>query len=262
MNMDDTSARAALDGADLDTAIEHARAALSALLRVPREAWPVVPGQTEPFGWLTGPEQAGGEPGYPKLIADARALLGALLDYRFARAAEHMDAADPAAVAAARAGRDEAIEVTAALLYWLPPGNPSWPDVAVALGRLSYDRYSDPWPNPAPSDPDDLDTAGDLLLRHASDEADERTLLYLVLALRDRLRLMRCPADTTALITWGKRLLATPDPSGHRHRRGLSQAGLRSMLASEQLHASGQLHGPWQLHAPELIHAELLHAAD
>jgi len=177
MNMDDMSVRAAPGGADLDTAIEYARAVLSALLRAPMQAAPVSARPTEPLGWLTGPEQTRGESGYQKLIAEARALLCALLDYRFALAAEHLDAADPVAVAAVRADRDEAIEVTAARLYRLPPDDPSWPGVAVTLGRLSYDRYSDPWPGALPPDPDDLDTARDLLLRNASGDADWRTLL-------------------------------------------------------------------------------------
>ena len=159
MNIDDMSVRAAPGSAGLDTAIQHARAVLSVLLRAPMQAGPVLPRQTEPPGWLTGPEQTRGESGYQKLIAEARALLCALLDYRLALATEHLDATDPAAVAAARADRDEAIEVTAALLYRLSPDDPSWPDVAVTLGRLSYDRYSDSWPGAVPPDPDDLDTA-------------------------------------------------------------------------------------------------------
>src|SRR5438046_4972647 len=45
----------------------------------------------------------------------------------------------------------------------------------------------DPWPGGEPPDPDDLDAACDLLLRGARyDDADERTTLYLFLALRDR----------------------------------------------------------------------------
>jgi hypothetical protein len=246
VNMDDMSVRAVPDGSNLDTAIEHARAVLSMLLRAPMQAGPVVSRQIEPLGWLTGPEQAHGESGYQKLIAAARALLCALLDYRFGLSAEHLDVADPAAVAAARADRDEAIEVTAALLYRLSPDDPSWPDVAVTLGRLSYDRYSDPWPGAAPPDPDDLDTARDLLLRNASEQADERTLLYLVLALRDQLRLRCCPADSTALVTWSKRLLATAGFSGHRHRGGLSQADLRSLLHAAYL---GSANGSRRGHA-------------
>jgi len=169
MNIDDMSVRAAPGSAGLDTAIQHARAVLSVLLRAPMQAGPVLPRQTEPPGWLTGPEQTRGESGYQKLIAEARALLCALLDYRLALATEHLDATDPAAVAAARADRDEAIEVTAALLYRLSPDDPSWPDVAVTLGRLSYDRYSDSWPGAVPPDPDDLETVHDLLLRSASE---------------------------------------------------------------------------------------------
>ena len=57
------------------------------------------------------------------------------------------------AVAAARADRNEAIAVTGALLYWLPAGDAAWPEVALTLGRLSYDRYTDPWPGAQPPIP-------------------------------------------------------------------------------------------------------------
>ena len=74
--------------------------------------------------------------------------------------------------------------------------------MALALGRLSYDRYTDPWPGAEPPDPDDLDAACDLLLRGARyDDADECTTLYLFLALRDRQHLMACPGDARALMT-------------------------------------------------------------
>ena len=96
-----------------------------------------------------------------------------------------------------------------ALLYWLPPGDPAWPEVALTVGRLSYDRYRDSWPQAEPADPDDLDAACDLLMGAARDQdVDERTTLYLVLALRDRHRLLGCPADSRALTQWGERLLA------------------------------------------------------
>jgi hypothetical protein len=182
--MDDIASRPVLDGRDLDTAIDHARAALATLLRAPAD-------------------------GHPEVIAEARALLGTLLDHRLALAAARMDVRDAAAVSAARADRDEAIAVTGALLYWLSPDDPAWPGVALTLGRLSYDRYRDPWPAAQPPDPDDLDAACDLMLRAARhDDADERTALYLVLALRDRHHLMPCPSDANALAVWTRRLNA------------------------------------------------------
>jgi hypothetical protein len=192
--MDNIASRPVLDGQDLDAAIEHARAALAALLRLP----------------------AGGDgAGYPRVIAEARALLGTLLDHRLALASARMDVRDADAVAAARADRDEAIAVTGALLYWLPPDDPAWPGVALTVGRLSYDRYRDSWPAAEPPDPDDLDAACDLLLRGAHHEdASQRTALYLVLALRDRQRLIACPSDASALRTWTKRLLAFPAAGG------------------------------------------------
>jgi hypothetical protein len=187
MGMSDT---AVLDGAELDTAIEHSRAALAALLRA------------------ASPQGDGDGEGSP-LIAEARALLASLLDHRIDLAAERLGGHDAVAVAAVRADRDEAIAVSGALLYWLAPGDPAWAEVAFTVGRLSYDRYRDPWPQAEPPDPDDLDAACDLLQRAARcQDVDERTVLYLVLALRDRQRLLACPSDTRALTIWGERLLS------------------------------------------------------
>jgi hypothetical protein len=219
------ASRPLLDGKDLDAAIDHARAALAALLRAP----------------------GGGDgAGYPKMLAEARALLGALLDHRVALATR-MDERDADAVAAARADRNEAIAVTSALLYWLSAEDAAWPEVALTLGRLSYDRYTDPWPGAEPPDPDDLDAACDLLLRGARcDDADERTTLYLFLALRDRQHLMACPQDARALMTWGERLLAFPEAGG------LGRSGLQDMLELELLDRAESLAragswGPWGL---------------
>jgi hypothetical protein len=221
--MDDIISRPVLAGPQLDTAIEHARAALTALLCVPA-------GGAGPAGPAGGAGGDGG--GYPTVIAEARALLGTLLDHRLALAAARMDVRDAAALSAARADRDEAIAVTGALLYWLPPGDPAWPGVALRVGRLSYDRYRDSWPGAAPPDPDDLDAACDLLLRAARyDEADDRTAVYLVLALGDRQRLMPCPSDANALASWTRRLHAYTDYDG-----GFGPAnpqGLRDLLDLE-----------------------------
>jgi hypothetical protein len=228
----DIASRPVLDGPDLDAAIDHARAALAALLRVP--------------GGRDVPSGSDGA-GYPTVIAEARALLGTLLDHRLARAAARMNEPDLVAVEATRSDRNEAIAVHGALLYWLPPGDPAWPEVAITVGRLSYDRYRDPWPDAEPPDPDDLDAACDLLLRAApTDEADEQTALYLVLALRDRQHLMACPADARALMTWGERLLAFPGAGG------LGQDGLHDMLELELRNRADSLAhagswGPWGL---------------
>ena len=133
--------------------------------------------------------------------------------------------------------------MTGALLYWLPAGDAAWPEVALTLGRLSYDRYTDPWPGAEPPDPDDLDAACDLLLRGARyDDADERTTLYLFLALRDRQHLMACPGDARALMTWGERLMAFPEAGG------LGRSGLHDMLELELLNRTGVpggSRGPW-----------------
>src|SRR5260370_16026949 len=211
--MNDISSRPVSGGPGLDAAIAHARAALAALLEVPAGG-----------DGAGAPEAIAPEAIAPKVIARARALLASLLDHRLGRAAARMDERDAVAVAGARAGRNEAIGVHAALLYGLPPGDPAWSEVAMTLGRLSYDRYSDAWPAAEPPDPDDLDAACDLLLRAARhDEADERTALYLVLALRDRRYLMASPADAKALRAWCERLLAFPDSGG------LGRAGLREL---------------------------------
>ena len=186
---------AVLGSTDLDAAIEHARAALAALLRA-------AVADEEPVAHVEPSEAS-------PLIAEARALVATLLDHRIDVAAERLGHDDPAAVAAIRSDRNEAIAVSGALLYWLPSGDPAWPEVALSVGRLSYDRYRDSWPGVGPPDPDDLDAACDLLLRAARyQDVDERTTLYLVLALRDRHRLLACPADARALTVWGERLLA------------------------------------------------------
>jgi hypothetical protein len=190
--MSETAGHAALGGGHLDAAVEHARAALAALLRA-----------------AASDGSGDGASEESPLIAEARALLSTLLDHRIDLAAERLGHDDPAVVAAVRADRNEAIAVSGALLYWLPPGDPAWPEVALTVGRLSYDRYRDSWPGAEPADPDDLDAACDLLLHAARyTELDERTTLYLVLALRDRYRLLACPADARALTIWGERLLA------------------------------------------------------
>jgi hypothetical protein len=239
--MNKIASRPLLDGNDLTAAVDHARAALAALLRVPG-------GGDGGGGDGGGGDGGGGDgAGHPRMLAEARALLGALLDHRVTLAAARMGERDADAVAAARADRNEAIAVTGALLYWLPADDAAWPEVALTLGRLSYDRYNDHWPDAEPPDPDDLDAACDLLLRGARhDDADERTTLYLFLALRDRQHLMACPQDARALTTWGERLLAFPDAGG------FGRPGLQDMLELEQPDRAESLAragswGPWGL---------------
>jgi hypothetical protein len=218
------ASRPLLSGEDLDRAIDRARAELTALLQ-----------GSEMRGYeLRVPEMRGSGngsgPGVPAAVAEARALLGALLDRRVTERAAQLDGQDAQAVASARADRNEAIAVTGALLYWLPAGDLAWPEVALTLGRLSYDRYTDPWPGAEPPDPDDLDAACDLLLRGARyHDADERTTLYLFLALRDRQHLLACPGDAKAAMTWGRRLLAFPGAGG------LGHDGLHDLLELELL---------------------------
>ena len=202
--MSELAQRAAGQDEYLDAVIEQARAALSAVLSA-----------SEPGG---GPRQ----------VAQARARLASLLYQRLTRAVAGLDQDDPAAVSAVRADRSEAIAVSAALLYELPSGSPPWRGVALMVGRLSYDRYRDAWPDAEPPDPDDLDAACDLLMRGArADEADERTARYLFLALRDRRMLLATRADREALVTWGRRLLTFPEAGG------LGRGSLHNMLEAE-----------------------------
>ena len=204
--MSELAQRAAGQDEDLDAAIEQARTGLSASLRAP---------------------EPGGAPGQ---VAQARARLVGLLYQRLTKAAARLDQDDTAAVSAVRADRNEAIAVSSALLYELPSGGQPWRDVALVVGRLSYDRYRDAWPGAQPPDPDDLDAACDLLMRGArSEESDERTALYLFLALRDRRRSLASPSDADALVTWGRRLLTFPEAGG------LGRGGLHNMLEAELL---------------------------
>ena len=226
--MTDITSRTVFNAQDLDAAIEHARAALAALLRFPGDG-------------------DGDRSGYPRVVAEARALLGTLLEHRLALAGAQRQEQDRAVVAATRADRNEAIAVNAALLYWLPVDDPTWPEVAMTVGRLSYDRYRDAWPDAEPPDPDDLDAACDLLLRAArNDDADELTTLYLVLALRDREQLMAYPADTSALMAWSERLRSFPDTCG------LGPASLPEVLERELRHRVESLaqDGSWDPWGP------------
>src|ERR1039457_7059116 len=131
--MTDIANRPVLNGQGQDTAIEHARAALAALLRVPVGGdGSAYPGPA-PGDWGAGgsyPGHGHGDWGagisYLKMIAEARALLGALLEHRLALlehrlalalAAGRTGERDLAAIAAVRTDRNEAIAVHAALLY-------------------------------------------------------------------------------------------------------------------------------------------------
>ena len=85
--------------------------------------------------------------------------------------------------------------------------------LADALGRALHDRYADPWPGAAKSDPVDLDRAIDLLLAAMTAEPEPRGISYLVFALSDRLDLRYSAADLDNFITWGQRLLDFCDPA-------------------------------------------------
>src|SRR5215470_2065153 len=180
-----------LDGAaeDLDEAVEGFRAARAGLAAA----------------------AAAGQPD-AEVTAEVEELLGLALHDRFTLAATRLDEKDEAAVAAARADRDEALALMAARLRSRPDEDPDRHELALMAGQLSYDRYTDPWPDAGPPDPGDLDAACDLMQQGVpGDEADELTVFDLVCALRDRLGLAHDPADRDAFITWGERLLGFPD---------------------------------------------------
>ena len=233
--------------ADLDAAIEHARAGLAG-------AAGQLPG-AEPAS--SGTASSGTGIADPDVIIELEAILGFALAERFghaqfsllagaaaddvpggdvpggeapgaaeddgdsvtAQAQADGAAGDPAGVAAARADRDHAVGHLSAVLGALPGDDPAWADIAETLGRLRYDRYDDSWPGGAPPDPADLDAAIDLLqaavaMQAAAGEPGRPAVLYLFLALSDRTRLRPDPADRDALITWGERLLVLDAADG------------------------------------------------
>jgi tetratricopeptide (TPR) repeat protein len=180
-----------LDGAaeDLDEAVEGFRAAWAGLAAA----------------------AAAGQPD-AEAMAEVEELLGLALHDRFTLAAARLDEKDAVAVAAARADRDDALALMAARLRSLPDEDPDRHELALMAGRLTYERYTDPWPDAGPPDPGDLDAACDLMQQGVpGDEADEPTVFDLVCALRDRLGLAHDLADRDAFITWGERLLGFPD---------------------------------------------------
>jgi hypothetical protein len=68
---------------------------------------------------------------------------------------------------------------------------------------------------------------------------DSARIAAAFLALRDRQRLMACPNDARALMTWGERLMAFPDAGG------LGRSGLHDMLELELLNRADVRAGSW-----------------
>lgn len=180
-----------------------------------------------------------------------RLLLGDLLDQRYAMLAERADRlgaasgdggssggdARTAAIAAARADRDEAIEVLGPLLgpETSPEGTEQldgdvWLEAAAAAGRLRYARYDDSWPGAGPPDRADLDAACELLRAVVERNPAEREAYFLVLALHDRLDLRPDPGDRDAFLTWAGWLL---DQCGETEPDGPLSGGLGEILREE-----------------------------
>ena len=106
------ASRPLLSGQDLDRAIDRARAELAALLQGPEMRGselrvPEMRGLQVRGLDLRGSGN-GGEAGGPQAVAQARALLGALLDRRVTERAAQLDGQDARAVASARADRRKA----------------------------------------------------------------------------------------------------------------------------------------------------------
>lgn len=208
--------------ADLDAAIEHARAGLAWLGRLADEdAEPDGAGSDGAGSGGAGsggaapdeapPDGAGAAELDPGTVL--RAILGFALADRFRAAQGALESGDAAGVAAARADRDDAVVQLGGVLGALVPDDPDWRDVAGAISRLRYDRYGDPWPGGQAPDSADLDAVIDLLAQIAGDEPEPSVLWGLVAALTDRIDLGSDPGDRDALIGWAQRLLDHPDIS-------------------------------------------------
>ena len=151
---------------------------------------------------------------------------GLELAQRFVETANEVDAGDPAAVAAARAGRDEAIALLTGDLRRLSHDDAG---MAAMLGELRFRRYLDPWPEPPEPDRADLDAARDLLLGAAGQDPDEGEVYLLTLVLDTRMELDPRPADRDAFIIWAGWLLdrapgGPPDEEVTDLRHGLASA--------------------------------------
>ncbi len=189
---------------DLDAAIQHARAALACPGPEPEDPGPAL--EEERY-------QADGSTSSISMRAELRLLLGLVLTDRCTVWAAALDSAEASAVLAARACRDEAIDVLTSAFGEIPAGEPAWAVAADALGRVQYDRYTDPWPGAPPPVQADLDTAIDLLAATVTVEPEPRSVSYLVFALADRLAIRSDTDDLDQFILWCQRLLDIEPPA-------------------------------------------------
>jgi hypothetical protein len=128
--------------ADLDAAIQLARAALAAL------SGPVFAG-TMPAVKADIP--AGPD---PAVLANAQAALGlALIERYFLAARSEARGSVPPSTdegSSARANRDEGISLLRTAIAGLPPSDPIRWLINDSLGRALHDRYDDSWPGGLP----------------------------------------------------------------------------------------------------------------
>jgi CHAT domain-containing protein len=124
------------------------------------------------------------------------------------------DAGAARRLAAARAARDEAIELLDTVLAEIGPGGSASGDVAGMLGSLHYSRFSDRRAGASGGTPSDLDAAISLLtLAVDAGQGAEQELEFLVLALSDRLDAGEEPADRDAVIARAQQFTALPGVS-------------------------------------------------
>ncbi len=162
-------------GAELDLAIRHARAGLTA----------------------------------SPLPADLRLILGLALWERSITGQQLAHSDPDRYVHAARTHRDESIVLLEQALDPIVNQDPRWAVIAGALGSARYSRYSDSWPGACPQDPADLDAAISLLpdALTISPDPDPLAVTCLILAFSDRLEHSQQAEDRDHLITWGRFLL-------------------------------------------------------
>jgi hypothetical protein len=193
--------------ADLDAAIQLARAALAAL------SGPVFAG-TMPAVKADIP--AGPD---PAVLANAQAALGlALIERYFLAARSEARGSVPPSTdegSSARANRDEGISLLRTAIAGLPPSDPIRWLINDSLGRALHDRYDDSWPGGAAEDPADLDEAVARLLSALAEDLDPLAGEYLIWALSDRIGLRGDDRDLDLLIDWGQRLLGSGMYTGH-----------------------------------------------
>jgi hypothetical protein len=117
-------------------------------------------------------------------------------------------------VRAGRAHRDESIAVLERALAEITDQDLRWAIAATTLGCARYDRYSDLRPDADAPDPADLEAAISLLAEALDLCPDQLAANCLVLALADRLDQSDRPDDRHQIIIWGRYLLTEAQDPG------------------------------------------------